>query len=71
MVPDEIQVIDDQGGLDERSIVCLHSDFKQITGSIGDKVAVGVRALIIEEKFELKTAVCRVDSRIDRNVGPC
>ena len=71
MVPDEIQIIDDQSCLDESSIICLHSYFKQVTGSIGDKVAVGIGALIIEEKFELKIAVGRVDSSVDGNVGSC
>ena len=71
MIPDEIQIIDYQSCLDESSIICLHSYFKQVAGSIGNKVAVGIGTLIIEEKFELKTAVCRVDSSVDGNVGPC
>lgn len=71
MIPDEIQIIDYQGCLDESSIVCLHSNFKQVAGSIGNKVDVGIGTLIIEEKFELKTAVGRVDSSVDGNVGPC
>ena len=71
MVPDEIQIFKVQSRLDESSIVSLHSDFKQVAGSIGNKVVVGVRTLIIEEEFELKTAVCRVDSCVDSDVSSC